>query len=182
MEVDPVTGAMHVTGTGSAKASPAGFSEVTLNFTRARMVQMPAKELALEIAKQASNGKSKFEIRINPPELGRVEVKLEVSETGRVTAQLFAEKSDTLDLLQKDRSTLEKALAETGLDFDRDGLDFQMRQDGDEEGDGDKGPNGQIDNEIISHLEEMGLTQSTPIEVSRYGFDVIAIQRIDVRA
>lgn len=182
MEVDPVTGAMHVTGSGSAKPSPMGISEVSLNFTRARMVQMPAKELAIEIAKHASDGKSKFEIRVNPPELGRIEVKLEISETGRVTAQLFADKSDTLDLLQKDRSTLEKALAETGLDFDRDGLDFQMRQDRDEEGEGNKGPDGAIDSEVIAHLEEMGLTQSSPMELSRYGFDVIRMERIDVRA
>ena len=59
---------------------------------------------------------------------------------------------------------------------------FESRDHRDKDGEGNKGSDGAIDSEVIAHLEEMGLTQTSPMEISRYGFDVIRMERIDVRA
>src|SRR5262245_45493662 len=39
---------------------------------------VPVAGLAVEIAAQTQAGKSRFEIRLDPPELGRVDVRLEI--------------------------------------------------------------------------------------------------------
>ena len=180
MEVDPVTGALHLSGTGSAKMSAPNLSEVTLQFSRARMVQTPAKDIAVQIAKHLSDGVNRFEIRITPPELGRIEVKLEIAESGRISAHLVADKPETLDLLQKDRATLEKALAEAGLDADESSLEFSMR-----EGKGDKNPDFKSlgmevadkasDGQNASHIENLA-----ELEISAYGFDIVRMKRLDI--
>ncbi len=180
MEVDPVTGALHLSGTGSARISAPNLSEVTMQFSRARMVQTPAKDIAVQIAKHLSGGVNRFEIRITPPELGRIEVKLEIAESGRISAHLVADKPETLDLLQKDRATLEKALAEAGLDADESSLEFSMR-----EGKGDKNPDFKSlgmevadkasDGQSAIHIENLA-----ELEVSAYGFDIVRMKRLDI--
>ncbi|MBL8705435.1 MAG: flagellar hook-length control protein FliK, partial [Rhodospirillales bacterium] len=59
--------------------------------------------------------------------LGRIDVKLEVGEDGRVTAQVRAEKPETLELLQRDARGLERALQEAGLRADSGSLSFGLR-------------------------------------------------------
>ena len=180
MEVDPVTGALHLSGTGSARMSAPNLSEVTMQFSRARMVQTPAKDIAVQIAKHLSGGVNRFEIRITPPELGRIEVKLEIAESGRISAHLVADKPETLDLLQKDRATLEKALAEAGLNADESSLEFSMR-----EGKGDKNPDFKSlgmevadkasDGQSANHIENLA-----ELEISAYGFDIVRMKRLDI--
>lgn len=180
MEVDPVTGALHLSGTGSARMSAPNLSEVTLQFSRARMVQTPAKDIAVQIAKHLSGGVNRFDIRITPPELGRIEVKLEIAESGRISAHLVADKAETLDLLQKDRATLEKALAEAGLNADESSLEFSMR-----EGKGDKSPDFKSlgmevadkasDGQSAIHIENLA-----ELEISAYGFDIVRMKRLDI--
>ncbi len=85
--------------------------------------------IAVEIARSIQNGISRFEIRLNPPELGRVDVRLEMDQSGNVIARLAVEKSETLDLLQRDQRALERALADAGLDGSKTELEFSLRQD-----------------------------------------------------
>ena len=76
---------------------------------------MPLAGLAVEIATQAHAGNNHFEIRLDPPELGRIDVKLDVDRDGNVTTRLVVDRADTLDLLKRDASTLERALQQAGL-------------------------------------------------------------------
>nr|WP_246473105.1 flagellar hook-length control protein FliK [Pelagibacterium limicola] len=87
--------------------------------------------IAVEIARSIQNGISRFEIRLNPPELGRVDVRLEMDKSGNVIARLAVERSETLDLLQRDQRALERALADAGLDGNKTELEFSLRQDSD---------------------------------------------------
>ncbi|WP_164735051.1 flagellar hook-length control protein FliK [Pelagibacterium lentulum] len=89
-------------------------------------VNMPF--VAAEIARHVHNGINRFEIRMNPPELGRIDVRIEFDQSGNVTARLAVERSETLDLMQRDQRALEKALAEAGLDGETD-LEFSLQQD-----------------------------------------------------
>ena len=57
---------------------------------------------AIEIAPQAPAGTQPFEIRLDPPELGRIDVKLDVDGEGNVTTRLAVERTETLDLFRRD--------------------------------------------------------------------------------
>src|SRR5690606_15501864 len=78
--------------------------------------QINLPHIAAEISRHVQNGVSRFEIRLNPAELGRIDVRMEVDPSGNVVARLAVERSETLDLLQRDQRALERALADAGLD------------------------------------------------------------------
>jgi flagellar hook-length control protein FliK len=87
--------------------------------------------LAVEIAAKSQSGAKQFDIRLDPPELGRVEVRLSIDATGKASAHLSADRPETLTLLQKDSPILTRALREAGLDVSQDGLNFSLRQQAD---------------------------------------------------
>jgi flagellar hook-length control protein FliK len=84
--------------------------------------------LAVEIAAKSQSGAKQFDIRLDPPELGRVDVRLSIDATGKASAHLSADQPHTLTLLQNDAPTLARVLREAGLDVSQDGLNFSMRQ------------------------------------------------------
>ena len=93
----------------------------------AAQAAVPLAGVAIEIAGQAMAGKNRFEIRLDPPELGRIEVRLDVDRDGQVTTRLIADRSDTLDLLRRDASGLERALQDAGLKTADNSLQFSLR-------------------------------------------------------
>jgi flagellar hook-length control protein FliK len=84
--------------------------------------------LAVEIAAKSQSGAKQFDIRLDPPELGRVEVRLSIDAAGKASAHLSADQPQTLELLQKDAASLTRALREAGLNVSQDGLNFSLRQ------------------------------------------------------
>lgn len=91
---------------------------------------VPLTGLAVEIATQASTGKNHFEIRLDPPELGRIDVRLDVGHDGSVTSHLTVDRADTLDLLKRDAGELQRALQQAGLKTADNALEFSLRQQG----------------------------------------------------
>lgn len=90
-------------------------------------VAIPLSDIAVEIAGKALAGKNRFDIRLDPPELGRIEVRLDVDRDGNVTSRLTVDRADTLSLLQRDASGLERALQDAGLKTTENGLQFSLR-------------------------------------------------------
>jgi flagellar hook-length control protein FliK len=88
---------------------------------------IPLAGVAIEIAGKALAGKNHFEIRLDPPELGRIEVRLDVDRDGNVTSRMIVDRADTLDLLRRDASGLERALQDAGLKTSNNGLQFSLR-------------------------------------------------------
>jgi len=84
--------------------------------------------LAIAISAKSLSGAKQFDIRLDPPELGRVEVRLSIDDTGKASAHLSADRPQTLDLLQKDAPTLTRALRDAGLNVSQNGLNFSLRQ------------------------------------------------------
>jgi flagellar hook-length control protein FliK len=84
--------------------------------------------LAVDIVAKSLGGAKQFDIRLDPPELGRVEVRLSIDATGKASAHLSADQPQTLSLLQKDASVLTRALRDAGLDVSQNGLNFSLRQ------------------------------------------------------
>ncbi len=87
---------------------------------------VPIAGLAVEIVARSQDGSKRFEIRLDPPELGRVDVRLDVDQAGKVTSRLVVERAETLDLLRRDASQLERALQHAGLNTEG-GLEFSLR-------------------------------------------------------
>jgi len=88
---------------------------------------VPIAGLAVEITTRAKEGKNRFEIRLDPPDLGRIDVRLDIDRQGNVTSRLLVERADTLDLLRRDFGNLERALNDAGLKTDSGSLQFAMR-------------------------------------------------------
>ena len=99
---------------------------------------VPVAGVPFEIAARAKDGTNRFEIRLDPPELGRIDVRLEVDRHGHVTSRLMVERPETLDLLRRDAQTLERALQDSGLKTGDGSLQFSLR----DQGGGQAGQNG----------------------------------------
>ncbi len=87
----------------------------------------PLQMLPIEIGMQAMRGVKTFQIRLDPAELGRVDVKLEIKDDGEVKANLVVDRVETLAMLKRDASTLQQAFEQAGLRQSPDGLSFQLR-------------------------------------------------------
>jgi hypothetical protein len=91
-------------------------------------MQSPTIQIGFQIAKAVDQGINRMSIRLDPAELGRVQIQLEVGSDGRVQAMIMADKQDTLDLLQKDARMLEKVLKDAGLETSAEDLSFSLQQ------------------------------------------------------
>lgn len=99
---------------------------------RAQVQTQPATPLPMvpiAIGLQALEGAREFQIRLDPDDLGRVDVKLTIADDGRVAASLTVDRVDTLAMLQRDARTLERAFDQAGFTSDSDSLKFSLRQD-----------------------------------------------------
>jgi flagellar hook-length control protein FliK len=88
---------------------------------------VPLAGIPIAIVARAEAGEKKFEIRLDPPDLGRIEVQLNVDSSGRATSHLVVDRADTLDLLRRDAPALERALQSAGLTTDDGALQFSLR-------------------------------------------------------
>jgi flagellar hook-length control protein FliK len=111
--------AQDVTQTAANPVAPAQLAPQAL--------AVPLAGIAIEIAGKALEGKNRFEIRLDPPELGRIEVRLDVDRDGNAVTRLIADRSDTLDLLRRDANNLQQALQDAGLKTSGNGLQFSLR-------------------------------------------------------
>ena len=99
----------------------------SLSVTAATNAPVPLSGLALEIAASVKNGKSSFEIRLDPADLGRIDVRIDVDRSGQVTSHLTVEKPETLSMLQQDAPQLQRALDDAGLKTGSGSLQFSLR-------------------------------------------------------
>ena len=136
----PPTGRAHDRRNRRATAA-AGVSTLTASIQvapQAHDVAPNVNSLAVEIAAKSQSGAKQFDIRLDPPELGRVDVRLSIDATGKAQAHLTADQPQTLDLLQKDSAALTRALRDAGLDVSQDGLNFSLQAARTSHGDGQR--------------------------------------------
>jgi flagellar hook-length control protein FliK len=121
----PLTSAPHaqhaITAEHAARAAPA------------------AAQVAREIFRRFDGESTRFELRLDPPELGRIEVRLEVTRDHRVTAVIAADTPQALSELARHARDLEQTLQSAGLELGENGLSFDLRQGGDETHEADAG-------------------------------------------
>ncbi len=137
--------------------------------------QSVTDQVSVKISKALQAGNDRISIQLKPSELGRVDVKMELTHDGRVMAVVTADNKDTLDLLRRDSADLQRSLEEAGLKLDSGDLSFNMRgEEGEMMADGSgTGTPGGADDGLMESIDDLILAQDT---------DVISDSRIDVKA
>jgi flagellar hook-length control protein FliK len=92
----------------------------------------PASQMvAATMIKAGKNGDGNvMTLRLDPPELGNVSIRLQFGKDKMVKAVITAEKPETYMMLQRDSHALERALQSAGLETGSDSLSFQLSDNG----------------------------------------------------
>jgi flagellar hook-length control protein FliK len=148
-----------------------------LSVTAATNAAVPLSGLALEIAVSAKSGKSSFEIRLDPADLGRIDVRIDVDRNGQVTSHLTVEKPETLSMLQQDAPQLQRALDSAGFKTGDGGLQFSLR---------DQSSSGQNNgNETGRNAQRLVISEDNTIPATvagrTYGRIVASSSGVDIR-
>ena len=115
----------------SANAAPLHASATTnagapdLGAMRAAAAPVAA-QVAHEIIRRTNGDNTRFELRLDPPELGKIQVQLDVSRDHKVTAVVSADSPQALSDLSRGARDLQQALQSAGLDLADDGLSFNL--------------------------------------------------------
>ncbi len=99
---------------------------VQSSISEVRPGALPVNAVAIEMARQFRGGVNRFQIRLDPPELGRIDIRMHVASDGKVSAHLVVEKPETLIALNRDAPALERALNTAGLSADKSSLNFSL--------------------------------------------------------
>ena len=112
-------------------ASASGSSQL-LTLNQGAMQAHPASQIvAATLTKGAQDAQSKtLRLQLDPPELGRIEVRMHFGKDKMMSAKVITEKSETHLMLQRDSQLLERALQQSGIETGDGGLSFEMAQEG----------------------------------------------------
>lgn len=114
--------------TGSQNAS---FHDVSVANQNGRaMGAHLASQVGLKIGHAVKAGTREFSIRMDPPELGKMDIKLSIDKAGKLKTIIHVENKETLAMLQKDSGVLERTLQDAGLKTDNNSLSFNLKQEG----------------------------------------------------
>ncbi len=142
-QVRPTIGALSASAEGAAPAAATAalFNQVSLTQTKAadaamvrdagaakaklsaqkapRLPDAPAtlKTEFAEILARRLEKTSVFELRLDPPELGRVDGRLSVGDDGKAVLALSFDNQSAFDLFSRDEQALRQALQQAGLEF-----------------------------------------------------------------
>lgn len=159
------TGATQSTGNNG----PANFASTL----KAATPQTPVNEQVLvHVKTMVKNGDSKIEIKLDPAELGKMTIKLEVSSEGKTGVHITVDSKPTLDLLQRDARGLERALAEAGLKADSGSLSFNLRG-------GDQGKQEQQQASLYS--KQQPEEELIPLTVVSHSYTLKMADGLDIR-
>lgn len=107
-----------------SEASRPGSLPPTLQSAPAATIQVYNR-----IIERADGRAQRFEIRLDPAELGRVDVRIEIGADRKVHAVLAAHDSAALSDLMRGQRALERALADAGIDLANNGVRFELARD-----------------------------------------------------
>ncbi|MCC7305722.1 MAG: flagellar hook-length control protein FliK [Alphaproteobacteria bacterium] len=133
-------------GLSPASLTITGPAALTNSVTHSPSAALPhpgTQMVAATIQKAANDGENRnILLQLEPPELGRVEVRMSFGKDKTVKAVVLAERGETLGMLQRDAHVLERALIDAGLDSSNNSLSFELAQDDHFSGGGHEGSGG----------------------------------------
>ena len=89
--------------------------------------QQLARDVGRAIARQLGAAGHELLIRLDPAQLGRIDVRLSFDDLGTLRAVVGAETAQVLDLLRRDSADLGRALADAGVRSDSQSFRFEDR-------------------------------------------------------
>ena len=98
------------------RLGPQGPDRATAAASPSAPLPPPVAELREQIARLVATADGRTaELRLDPPELGRVRITLDIAD-GQVTATLTAEREDVADLMRRHSELLLRDLIQSGFD------------------------------------------------------------------
>ena len=83
--------------------------------------------MGVEIARRVLAGGDELTVRLNPIEMGRIEVRFSFDEGGALRAVVAAESVAALEMLRRDSADLGRALSDAGVRADAQSFRFDSR-------------------------------------------------------
>lgn len=121
-------GATTNTSSGAATSGQTAATRAQSLSPGPRIDQNTLAALAARFAKRAVDGTSQFTIRLDPPELGRVNVQLDMGADGQAQARMVVERPETLAELTRHMRQLERALNEAGVSITQDDVEITLAE------------------------------------------------------
>ena len=84
-------------------------------------------QLGVEIARSSQDGRNDLTIRLDPVELGKIQVRIQFDDQGNLRAHVSAESNVALEMLRRDSGDLAKALNDAGIRTDSQSFQFEGR-------------------------------------------------------
>ncbi|WP_395328296.1 flagellar hook-length control protein FliK [Novosphingobium sp. BL-8H] len=100
-------------------------------------------DIGVQIARALDKGGNDLLIKLDPQHMGRIDVRLSFDHDGVLRAVMSADSSTATDLLRRESTDLNRALADAGIRADSQSLRFDTRAGGHGGGHGGQGHNGQ---------------------------------------
>lgn len=85
------------------------------------------EQVKVNITKSAVKGIDKIDISLKPEDLGHVEIKMQIGRDGKLQAHIISTRPETMEALQKEMQSLEKAFNDAGFQTDEGSLSFSFR-------------------------------------------------------
>ena len=134
--VNPQTGEVIQTANPAQTAgtqsfnSNTGEASATLTQSRGLEAALQARlnqQVSVHVRNLATHGGGQINVGLNPPEMGRVQVRLEILD-GSVKGAITVQRPDVADSIARDIRALENAFKEMGLELSQEGISVQLEQ------------------------------------------------------
>jgi hypothetical protein len=163
---------------GSSQTNPYSFAS-QLSASRATTATLGAtglptavEQVILQLSRNVKSGNDQISLQLNPGDLGRVNIKLDMSSDGKVQGTVVADNPTTLGLLQKDVRSLERALQDAGLRADPGSLQFSLgNQAGNAFGQSAGNSSGQTSNQTSGGDSQSGTTSDLATNLAAISSD-----------
>ncbi len=127
--LNSITGAS-VSADGTKGLSSYGFASqlASLHNPNSSAATLPTavEQVMFQLSRNVKAGNDQMTLQLHPEELGKINIKLSISDDGSVRGTVTANNPATLDMLQKDAKNLERVLQDAGLHADAGSLNFSL--------------------------------------------------------
>jgi len=124
--------ASSLTAEGAQAKGVYGFASTLSAFraTHGGLTGLPTvvDQVILHMNRNVKNGESQMSLQLQPSDLGKISVKLDFGSDGKVQGSVVVENPKTLEMLQKDSRSLERALQDAGLRAEPGSLQFSLSE------------------------------------------------------
>ena len=86
------------------------------------------EQIKVNITKSAVKGVDTIDIQLKPEDLGKIQIKMQISKDGKLQAEIISSRPETADLLQKEASNLAKAFNDAGFETDERSFNFSFQK------------------------------------------------------